>query len=401
MTQTVAGSDALARRNALLLSAATAAGSANAPINIALGGIVGGMLAPSPILATAPITAFVLGTFLTAMPASLLQQRIGRRAGFMVGASIGATGGFISAAAILLGSFPLFLLGTFLSGSYMATQNLYRFAAADGASAGLKPKVIAWVLAGGLVGAVVGPQLVIHTKAALTHVLFVGPFVAGSVLIFLAMAFLLRTRFEAGPATTVQGPPARPLSEIARQPTFIVAVVTGTISYALMNLVMTASPIAMIGCGHTIDDAALGIQWHVIAMFLPSFFTGTLIARYGTGRIVGIGLALLAACGVVAIAGLSLAHFWIALILLGVGWNFAYIGSTAMVTATHTASERGQVQGLNDSIVFGVVSLASLLAGFLQNTAGWVAVNVIIFPAVVIALAALVWLARRPAPAAA
>ena len=392
-------SDADAKRNALLLSAAVGLGGANAPINFAIGGIVGGLLAPTPILATAPITAFVLGSFLTAMPASLLMQAAGRKTGFMVGGAIGVVGGLVSAIAILLGSFPLFLLGSFLSGSYLATQNLYRFAAADLATPALKPRVISWVLAGGLVGAVLGPQLVIHTKSALTTVMFVVPYVASSVAILAAMVVLLFTRFPAGGAEADAGPPPRPLSEILALPAFKVAVLCAMIAYAVMNLVMTAAPIAMIGCGHTVDDAALGIQWHVLAMFAPSFFTGRLIAAFGVARVIAAGMAILAVSAIVAMAGLTLGHFWVALVLLGLGWNFAYIGATTMVTTLHRASERGKVQGLNDSLVFGLVSIASLTAGVLQNTAGWTVLNAMVLPLAALSLVALVWLARRPKPA--
>jgi predicted MFS family arabinose efflux permease len=394
-------SDKDAKRNALFLSAAVGFGGANAPINFAIGGIVGGMLAPSPIFATAPITAFVLGSFLTAMPASLLMQAAGRKTGFMIGGAIGIVGGIVAAIAVLIASFPLFIIGTFLSGSYLATQNLYRFAAADLASPALKPKVIAWVLAGGLLGAVLGPQLVIHTKSALTSVLFVGPYVASAMSILVAMIILTFTRFPDGGVKADEGPPPRPLSEIAGTVQFKVAAICAMIAYALMNLVMTAAPIAMIGCGHTVDDAALGIQWHVIAMFLPSFFTGQLIQRYGVNRIIGLGMIILALCAVVAMAGISIAHFWIALVLLGVGWNFAYIGATTMVSGLHTPSERGKVQGLNDSLVFGLVSLASLAAGILQNTAGWTLLNAMVLPFVALGLLSLLWLSRQPRPTSA
>lgn len=395
--------DRLARRNARLLAVAVGVGGGNAPINIALGGIVGGMLSGDPALATLPVTAFVLGAFVTSMPASLLMAKIGRKGGFLLGGATGITGGLVAAAAIVLGSFWLFVLGSALCGSYHGWNQLYRFAAADTATPTYKARAISLVMVGGLISAFVGPQLVIHAQALIPAAALAGPYVAASIVVALAMIPVVMTRFPAFADQPGAAEPPRPLSVVARQPIFVVSVITGMVAYALMNLVMTASPIAMIACGHSISDAALGIQWHIVGMFAPSFFTGKLIARYGRDTIIHAGLAMLALCGVIAVAGISIAHFWAALILLGVGWNFAYVGATAMVTQAHRPSERGKVQGLFDSLVLGMVAVASLAAGWLQNTQGWTAVNLLIFPSVVIGALALIWLARKSAraPAAA
>jgi MFS family permease len=402
-TAPLSDTDQLARRNARLLAVAVGVGGGNAPINIALGGIVGGMLSADPVWATVPVTAFILGAFFTSMPASLLMAKVGRKAGFGLGGAMGVTGGLVAAAAIVFGSFWLFVLGSALCGSYHGFNQLYRFAAADTATPAYKARAISLVMVGGLISAFVGPQLVIHAQGWIPATALAGPYVAASLVVALAMIPVMLTRFPSFAEQPGAAEPPRPLSVVARQPVFIVAVITGMVAYALMNLVMTASPIAMIACGHTITDAALGIQWHIIGMFAPSFFTGKLIARYGRDTIIHLGLAMLGLCGVVAVAGISIAHFWAALILLGVGWNFAFVGATAMVTEAHRPSERGKVQGLFDSLVLGMVAIASLAAGWLQNTQGWTAVNLLIFPSIALGALALVWLSRtkRAAPAAA
>jgi MFS family permease len=331
------------------------------------------------------------------MPASLLMAKIGRKGGFLLGGATGVAGGLVAAAAIVLGSFWLFVLGSALCGSYHGWNQLYRFAAADTATPAYKARAISLVMVGGLISAFVGPQLVIYAQVLIPAAALAGPYVAASIVVALAMIPVILTRFPAFSEQPGAAEPPRPLSVVARQPIFIVSVITGMVAYALMNLVMTASPIAMIACGHSISDAALGIQWHVIGMFAPSFFTAKLIARYGRDTISHLGLAMLALCGVVAIAGISVAHFWAALILLGAGWNFAFVGATTMVTQAHRPSERGKVQGLFDSLVLGMVAVASLAAGWLQNTQGWTAVNLLIFPSVIFGALALIWLARTNA----
>ncbi len=394
--------DQTARRNAIILATAQAFGGASAPIVIALGGLAGFyLLGEDKSLATLPVTAFVVGVAVTTIPAAMLMRRIGRRAGFQVGAINPILGGLIAAYGIMSGQFWLLCLGAAFTGAGNAFVQQYRFAAADSASAAFRPKAISWVLAGGVVTGIVGPQIVIFTKDALDPIPFAGAFLAqvvlGAILIGI-LAFIRIPNVAAAPASGG----GRPLSQIMAQPKFIVSVVCAIGSYGLMSFVMTATPLAMVACDHSATDATLGIQWHVIAMFAPSFFTGSLIARFGHAKVISVGLALLAGCSVVALMGITLAHFWFALILLGVGWNFGFIGATAMLTETYTAEERSRVQGVNDFLVFGFQAVASLLSGAILNIFGWSAVNMVTFPIVAICFGMLIWhwLASKRASAA-
>ena len=384
--------DGLARRNALILALAQALGGAAASIIIATGSLAGHMmLDENKSLATLPVTAMVLGTAIGTLPAGIIMRRYGRRAGFMGAALLGAIGGPLAAYAILINAFALFAVMCGVVGFAGAFVQQYRFAAADTASDAFKPKAISWVLAGGVLAGIVGPQTVIATKEMVPPVFFVGTYLAlggWSLLTLLLLSFLKIPK----PPRHHAKSGGRPLLEIMAQPRFIVSAACGICSYALMSLVMTATPLAMIGCGHTQTDAALGIQWHVLAMFGPSFFTGNLIARFGKERIVAVGLALLAGCALVALAGLELAHFWTALVLLGVGWNFGFIGATAMLTDTYRPEERNLVQSVNDFLVFGFVAAASFSSGALLNVFGWGMVNILVFPFVVLCLLLLGWL---------
>lgn len=372
--------DDLARRNALLLAAAQALGGANASIVISLGGLTGVyLLGDDKSLATLPITAMVLGIAAGALPAGQLMRRVGRRAGFITGAGIGFLAAVGATLAVVAGSFALFCCASFFSGIYGAFVHQYRFAAADTASERFKPKAISWVMAGGILAGIIGPQTVIHTKDLLSPLMFAGAYVGQAVLTILTIGVLAFLKMPKLPEVQrrVSG---RPILTIMRQRDFVIAATSGICAYALMNYVMTAAPLAMVECGFTAADAALGIQWHILAMFGPSFFTGSLIARYGKVRIVTIGFIMLAGCGVVALQGIELAHFWGALILLGFGWNFAFIGATAMVTDTYRPEERNKVQAANDFLVFGFVAIASLASGKTLNAYGWEAINYLIFP---------------------
>lgn len=394
-------SNARAWRNVGLLVAAQAVIGAQLPMVIVIAGLAGQSLAPNPCWATLPITFMMLGSMATATPLSAFMQRFGRPAGFFAGALGGALGGAIGAAGLQLGSFPLFLAGAFCTGIYMSAQGFYRFAAADSASEAFRPKAISYVMAGGLMSAVFGPQLVKFTADA-TAIPFLGTYLAvialslgGSVL----FAFLDMPK---PPARAADSPAGRTRRELLATPRIAVAVICATVSYALMNLVMTSSPLAVVGCGFGTASAADVVTAHVLAMYVPSFFTGHLIARFGVERILGAGLAILAAAGAVALSGVNLERFFLALILLGVGWNFGFIGATAMLTAAHRPEERGRIQGLNDLVVFGGVTLASLSSGMLMNCsggsvqAGWAAVNLAMVPFLVLAGGALIWLAMRP-----
>lgn len=384
--------DGLARRNARLLAAAQAIGGAMTSITIATGGLAGFyLLGDDKSLSTLPITTMVLGTACGTVPAALLMRWIGRRGGFLVGSAIGGTGGLSACLAVLSGHFLLFCLATWVTGFSAAFVQQYRFAAADTASVSFRPKAISWVLAGGVLAGVIGPQSIILTRDLFSPIQFAGAFAAQSVLCVLAMGILVFVSVPRQPRATGKGG-GRPLLTILREPRIAIAILCAVASFALMSLVMTAAPLAMVQCGLSQNDAALGIQWHVIAMFGPSFFTGSLVARFGREAITAIGLSLLLSAGIVALMGISVAHFWLALILLGLGWNFGFIGATSMLTDAQRPEERARVQAANDFCVFGVVAMASFSSGKILNFAGWEMVNWALFPAVGLTIAALGWL---------
>jgi predicted MFS family arabinose efflux permease len=390
--------DALARRNALVLALGQALAGGNNTVIVSTTSIVGAVLAPDKGLATLPITAMVFGMWLGTLPVGILARRFGRRFALQTGSFFGILSGLISYTAIMHGSFWLMVAGTFCGGLYAAAHQSYRFAAADTASESFRSKAISWVLAGGVFAAVLGPQLVIWTKDLLPPYMFAASFLGQSACALLAAIVLQFVRLPQG--RTVQHTASRPMWDIARQPRFAVAAACGMASYGMMNMVMTSAPLAMIDCGHSVTDATLGIQWHVMAMYGPSFFTGALIARFGVERIAGLGLALIALTGIVAISGITVAHFWIALSLLGIGWNFAFIGATTMVTQCHHAHERTQVQSFNDFLIFGSMAIASFSSGQMLAYFGWQAINELIFPVILTAFALLVWLRwRKPAMA--
>ena len=382
--------EAQAQRNIRLLTIAQALGGAGPPIIISLGGLVGQALAPSPALVTLPVSLYNLGLALSTLPAAYLMRRLGRQSAYLIGAVSAAVAGLLAAGGIFAAAFLLFCLGTFAAGFQGANVQSYRFAAADGVSGPLKAKAISSVLVGGLFAAVIGPQLVIWTRDAIPSAPFAGSFLSQAVLAVLVIPVLLLLRTPSVAASAAQGG-GRSLKAILMSPRYMLAVATGVVSYGLMTFVMTASPVAMVGHGHSIDHAALGIQWHVLAMFVPSFFTGRLITRFGKERIAAVGLLLTGASGAVALAGLDLGHFWVALILLGIGWNFGFIGATAMVTECHSPEERGKAQGANDFIIFGVVAAASFFSGNLLHASGWETINWLIFPAVALVLVPLLW----------
>jgi len=390
--------DRLARRNALVLAAAQALAGGNSTVIVSTASIAGAVLSPDPGLATLPVTAMVLGMWFGTLPVGLLARRNGRRFALQIGSAFGVLSGVVSYSAVVGGSFALLLAGTFCGGLYAATHQSYRFAAADTASEAYRAKAVSWVLAGGIFAAIIGPQLVIATKDLLTPYVFAASYLAQSACALMAAGVLQFVKVPP-PAVGVRRH-GRPLGEIVRAPRFIVAAACGVASYTMMNMVMTSAPLAMVGCGHSVTDAALGIQWHVLAMYAPSFVTGTLIARFGVERITGIGLALIAANAAVAIAGISVAHFWSALVLLGIGWNFAFIGATTMVTQCHHAEERNKVQAFNDFLIFGCMALGSFSSGQLLADFGWATLNAVIFPTIAVAGALLLWptLRRRRAP---
>ena len=380
-----------ARRNVAVLVAAQSLGAASPPIIVSLGGLVGQSLASDPTLATLPVSVFNLGLALGTLPATFIMRRFGRRNGYLLGATLGIASGLIAASGITSASFVLFCTGTFIAGFYAAYVQSYRFAATDSVTGDMRAKAISWVMIGGLIAAILGPQLVIWTRDAIPSTPFAGSFLSQAALALLAIPVLLLLRppsaSDAGAQSSDKG---RTLMQILLMPRFMLSVSAGVVSYGLMTFVMTAAPIAMVGHGHSVGHAALGIQWHVLAMFAPSFITGTLITWFGKERVTAAGLLLIAVSAIIALSGLGLFHFWTSLILLGIGWNFGFIGATAMVADCHTAAERGKAQGTNDFLVFGVVAAASFFSGSLLHASGWQAINWLIFPAVAFILGPLV-----------
>ena len=386
----VAEGDRLARRNARVLAVTQALAGGNNTVLVATAGIVGTMLAPDKGLGTLPISIFVLGLWLGTLPLGALSRSLGRRNALQIGTACGVLAGLICCLAVLRGSFLLFNVGAMFGGFYAAAHNSYRFAAADTASDEFRPKAIAWVLFGGVLAGVVGAQLVIATKDLMPPFLFAATFLGQSLLALISAGVLMLVNIPKPPPRSVAGD-GRPLSEIAREPRFIVAVVCGVAAYSMMNMVMTSAPLAMVMCNHSITEATLGLQWHVLGMYAPSFVTGALIVRFGVERIAGLGLGLLLVAAAIGISGDSLWHFWIGLTLLGVGWNFAFIGATTMVTACHRATERNKVQAFNDFLVFGSMAVGSFSSGMLLANFGWATVNEVVFPVVLIAGALLAW----------
>ncbi len=380
------------RRIAFILASLQAIVGACAPIAISMGGLAGlYLLGADKSLATAPVTGFNVGVALGALPAAAIARALGRRNGFIAGTFCTALGGAIAATALFHHSFWLFAVGLLVIGGGNSFVQQYRFAAADNAPPEFKARAISWVLGGGVFAAIIGPQTVIFTRELFAPIMFAGSFVAiiGLAAIGAIILLFLNMPRDVPLVALEDHEAARPFSEILAQPRLLVAFFCAVGSYALMSFVMTGAPLAMVGCGLGTDDAVHGIQWHVMAMFGPSFFTGRLIARFGKEKIVATGLILLLGCAVVALSGLQLWQFWTALILLGVGWNFGFIGATAILAETYRPSEKSKVQGLHDFLLFGSVAFASLMSGQIYNAYGWAMLNWIVFPVVVVCLLAL------------
>jgi|SRR5579862_144992 len=382
--------NALARRNAIVLAVAQALAGGNNTVIVASASILGAMLAPDKGLATLPITGMVFGMWFGTLPLGVLARRYGRRFALQCGSAFGVLSGLVSYAAAMQGQFWLLILGTFCGGLYAAAHMSYRFAAADTASDAYRPKVVAWVLAGGIFAAVIGPQIVILMKDLLAPHLFAASYLGQSACAVLAALVL---QFVKSPPLAAQAVvETRPLGAIVLTPRFLVAAACGVASYATMNLMMTSAPLAMVGCGHSVTDATLGIQWHVLAMYAPSFVTGTLIVRFGVARVTALGLALIAGAAIIGMSGITVGHFWAALVLLGLGWNFAFIGATTMVTYCHRPDERTRVQSFNDFLIFGSMAVSSFSSGQLLERIGWAAVNDVVLPTAIVAGAMLGWL---------
>jgi predicted MFS family arabinose efflux permease len=391
--------DRLAARNALVLAVAQALAGGNNTVITATTGIVGSMLAPDPALMTVPISTMVLGMWIGTLPVGMLAKAFGRRFALQTGSAFGMLSGLVSYTAVVHGSFALLLLGTFCGGLYAAAHQSYRFAAADTASPSFRPKAVAWVLAGGVFAAVIGSQLVIFTKTLIPATLFAATFLAQSACAALAAIVLIAVNIPRPPVAQSLAD-GRPLIAIVRQPRFIVAVACGVASYAMMNMVMTSAPLAMVMCNHSVNEATLGIQWHVLGMYAPSFITGSLILRFGVRQMMALGLTMIVGAAVIGLLGITLWNFWIGLAVLGVGWNFAFISATTLVTECHDPHERNKVQAFNDFMVFGSMAIGSFSSGALLSRYGWDAVNGMVFPVILVAALLLAWgsLMRRPQP---
>src|SRR5216683_2626864 len=373
--------DARARSNVMRLAAAQALTGANSAVIFATGSIVGATLAPSISLATVPLSMYVVGLAAGTLPTGAISRAYGRRVVFIIGTGCGMLTGLLGAFAILRGSFVLFCCATFLGGLYGAVSQSYRFAAADGASAEFRPKAVSW------------------TMDIWPPYLFAFSFVMQALVALIAMAVLAGVDAPKPAPSDLHG--GRPLLEIVRQPRFIAAAICGIVSYPMMNLVMTSAPLAMKMCGLSVSDSNFGIQWHIVAMYGPSFFTGTLIARFGAPVIVALGLSLEAAGAMIGLSGITALHFWATLIVLGVGWNFSFVGASALVLETHRPQERNKVQAFNDFLVFGMMAVGSFSSGQLLASYGWSAVNMVVFPPVLLGLAVLAvasFARRRAAP---
>ncbi len=382
----------LAALQALLLT--------NNALTFFLGPLIGVALAPDPAFATVPLTAFIVGAAITTLPISLLMKHAGRRAGFLLGSLLGLCGAALGAFALVQESFLLFMLAAFCGGAFSATGQYYRFAAAEAVEAHSRGRAISLVLAGGLIGAFVGPETAILTRD-LFPTAYLGSYIALSGYALISFALLLFVRFPDPTRHDPQaGAPARPFAEILAQPRIIAAMLGAITGYAVMNFLMTSTSLAMTIHNHVAEDAAFVIEWHIVAMFAPSFFTGMLIQRFGTSRVMACGALLTMAAVGAAVSGTSVAAFWSALVLLGVGWNFLFIGGTTLFATSHRSSERGKVQGLNDMLVFVGTGTTSVLSGALLHFAGWQTMVLVTLPLPLLALAALYWATKHPAPEA-
>ncbi|MHB0952286.1 MAG: MFS transporter [Allorhizobium sp.] len=387
--QGLEGQLSAAKRNVFILTAAQSILGSAAPLSFAVGGLAGfQMLGADKSLATAPLTGFNVGVALGAVFIAAASRFLGRKASFMLGAMMGAVGGTVAALALFRSEFWLFAFGLLLIGLSGGFTQKIRFAAADASPSFYKGKAISWILAGGIVSAIVGPQLAIWMKDFFAPVTFAGAFIALVPLMLLAIGVLSFLKLpEPTGKVGANGEAARPLAEIVMTQRFITGMICGISSYALMTFMMTGAPLAMVvGCGFSSELATLGIQWHVIAMFAPSFFTGMLISRFGTEKVVIAGLLILMSCAIIAHMGVELWNFWAALVLLGIGWNFGFIGATAIVASSYRPHEADKVQGFHDIVLFGIVALSSFSSGKVFTAYGWSVMNLVIWPVTILCL---------------
>ena len=361
-------------RNVLVLSATQSTLQITGVTMIAVTGLAGYALADNKSFATVPLTCYVFGSALTTIPASFLMKWIGRRAGFQTGTALGMIGGAICTLAMYFASFYMLCAGMMVMGMYTAFGKYYRFAAADAASESFRAKAISFTLAGGILGGIIGPEMAIRSKDLFADHMYMGSYLSLIAVCFLAM--LILTRLDIPQLSeTERKDPGRPLGVIMRQPVFIVAALSSMLSYGIMNLMMTSTPLAMRAHDHHFNDAVLVLEWHIIGMYGPSFFTGSLIQRFGVLQVILTGVVLLFVCIGAALAGTEFSNFWVAMFLLGVGWNFMFVGGSALLTECYTPSERAKTQAANDFMVFATMAISSMSSGLLLNKSGWQAVN--------------------------
>lgn len=382
------------RRNVALLALCQALAVTSNMLVVTTAALAGAVITPVAGLATLPLGLQFVAMMIATVPMALVMKRFGRRAGFQFGAAFAAAGGGLNGFALLSGDFVLFCLGCMLYGAFMASAQYYRFAAAEVVGPTHRARAIGYVLAGGVLAALVGPELAKATSPLFAPVLFAGSFLT---IVALGIASMLILGFVEFPKlnATLQRSAGRPLREITRQPRFVVALASAMVGYGAMSLIMTATPLAMLACAHDFGETAFVIQWHALGMFAPAFVTGRLIERFGLLTVIGAGLLLIAGCVVINLAGVMVANFWWALLLLGVGWNFTFVGATTLLTTTHAPEERAKVQGLNDLTVFGTVAVASLASGALEHLIGWQAVNLAVLAPLLVPAGLLLWLARK------
>ncbi len=378
-------------RNVLVLSATQSTLQITGVTMIAVTGLAGYALADNKSFATVPLTCYVFGSALTTIPASFLMKWIGRRAGFQTGTALGMIGGAICTLAMYFASFYMLCAGMMVMGMYTAFGKYYRFAAADAASESFRAKAISFTLAGGILGGIIGPEMAIRSKDLFADHMYMGSYLSLIAVCFLAM--LILTRLDIPQLSeTERKDPGRPLGVIMRQPVFIVAALSSMLSYGIMNLMMTSTPLAMRAHDHHFNDAVLVLEWHIIGMYGPSFFTGSLIQRFGVLQVILTGVVLLFVCIGAALAGTEFSNFWVAMFLLGVGWNFMFVGGSALLTECYTPSERAKTQAANDFMVFATMAISSMSSGLLLNKSGWQAVNLGSIPFLALATAATLWL---------
>jgi len=387
----------LSRRNVLVLAICQSLLLINNTVLITVNALAGFALAPNKALATVPVTMYFIGSAISTIPMSLLMKRIGRRAGFTIGAVCAIAGALLCAWGVYSTSFWTLCAGVLVLGIYFAAGQYYRFAAADAVPEDFKSKAISLVLAGGIVGGFIGPETSKLTKDIVAGHAFAGAYF--SLVVFALLSIVVLRWLQIPHLQVSESRSARrSLVQIARQPGFIVAVLCGMVSYGVMNLLMTATPLAMDACRHPFSETAFVIQWHVVGMFAPSFVTGSLIRRFGLMQVMLTGVILNLVCVAIALSGAEVMHFWAAMVMLGIGWNFMFVGATVLLTESHTPAERAKVQGVNDAAIFLTMVVSSLSAGALFSFQGWQAMNLYALLALVVTGAAIVWLAVRGRP---